>query len=165
MIKLKDHLPVALKPVEEVRDEIITILGENQARDIANAKANELLAALESGDIELEALAAESSLEYARHETVKRNSFLPDAQLVQEIFRLPAPAEDAVVDVVLPTSNGFAVVQLDAVVQGQLDSVALPVRQQYERVIANSSASQENSALMHQLRASATVEIFEDRIK
>ena len=165
MVKLREHLPVALKPVEEVRDEIITILGDNSARDIANTKANELLAALQSGDIDLEVLATESSLEYARHETVKRNSFLPDAQLVQEIFRLSAPPEDEVVEVVLPTSNGFAVVQLDAVVQGQLDSVALPVRQQYDRVIANGNASQENSALMRQLRASAKVEIYEDRIK
>ncbi len=36
MIRLKEHLPVALKPVEEVRDEIITTLSDNLARD--NAK-------------------------------------------------------------------------------------------------------------------------------
>jgi hypothetical protein len=38
-------------------------------------------------------------------------------------------------------------------------------RQQYERVIANGNASQENSALMAQLRTNAKVEVFEDRIK
>jgi hypothetical protein len=85
--------------------------------------------------------------------------------LVQEIFRLPAPAEGATVEAVLPTSKGFAVVQLEAVVKGELGDNAALARQQYERVIANGNASLENSALMSQLRASANVEVFEERIK
>jgi len=165
MIKLKEHLPVALKPVEEVRDEIIATLGDNLARDNAKGKAEELLAALQDGDTELEALATESGLEYARHEAVKRNTSVPDTKLVEEIFRLPAPAEGGVVEAVLPTSSGFAVVQLDSVVQGDLEGAAQFAQQQYERVISNGVASLENSALMRQLRTSAKVEVFEDRIK
>ncbi len=164
MIKLREHLPVALKPVEEVRDEIIATLGDNLARDSANAKANELLAALQGGDTELETLATESGLEYGHHGAVKRGSPIPDTMLVQEIFRLPAPLEGEAVEVVLPTSNGFAVVQLESVVQGELEAEAL-MAQQYERVISNGSASLENSALMRQLRSSAKVEVFEDRIQ
>ena len=68
MIKLKEHLPVALKPVEEVRDEIIATLSDNLARDNAKAKADELLAQLQAGESELETLATESGLEYGRHE-------------------------------------------------------------------------------------------------
>jgi peptidyl-prolyl cis-trans isomerase D len=165
MIKLMEHLPVALKPVLEVRDEIIATLRDNLARDSAKAKANDLLAASQSGAGELETLATEAGLEYAHHELVKRNAFTPDAMLVQEIFRLPQPAGDARVEAVLPTSNGFAVVQLESVVQGSIENDALMTQQQYERVIANGNASQENSALMAQLRAAAKVEVFEDRIK
>ncbi len=164
MIKLREHLPVALKPFEEVRDEIIATLSDNLARDSANATANELLAALQGGDTELETLATESGLEYGHHGAVKRGSPIPDAMLVQEIFRLPAPLEGEAVEVVLPTSNGFAVVQLESVVQGELEAEAL-LAQQYERVISNGSASLENSALMRQLRSSAKVEVFEDRIQ
>ncbi len=164
MIRLKEHLPVALKPVEEVRDEIIVTLTNNLARDNAKARADELLAALQTGG-ELETLATEAGLEYARHEAVKRNSFVPDAILVKEIFRLPKPADGEVVAAVLPSSNGFAVVQLDSVVQGDLEEGALMSKTQYERVISNSNASLENAALMRQLRASASIEIFEDRIK
>ena len=165
MIRLREHLPVALKPVEEVRDDIIATLSDNLARDNANAIATELLAALQQGNGDLESLAAESALEYARHDAVRRNSAEPDAMLVQEVFRLPVPAEGELPAVVLPTSNGFAVVQLDSVVQGELEGEALLAQQQYERVLANGSASLENSALMRQLRASAKVEVFEDRIK
>ena len=165
MVRLKEHLPVALKPLEEVRDEIIATLGDNLARDNAEAKAVELLAALQNGASEFEALATESGLEFARHEAIRRNSFVPDVTLVQEVFRLQTPAEGATVQTVLPTSNGFAVVELESVTQGALEGGALLARKQYERVIANSNASQEASALMRQLRASADVEVFEDRIK
>jgi len=166
MIKLKEHLPVALKPLAEVREDIIATLSENLAREKANTKAEELLASSQNGETGLEALATESGLEYARHEAVKRTSGVLDAMLVKEVFRLPVPAEGEVIETVLPTSNGFAVVQLDSVVQGDLESgTAVMARQQYERVIANGNASLENSALMRQLRASADVEVFEDRIK
>ena len=165
MIKLKEHLPVALKPIEEVRDEIIATLSDNLARDNANTRAGELLAASKAGDAGLEALAAEAGLDYARHEAVKRGTSVPDVKLVEEIFRLPEPAEGEVVEAVLPNSNGFAVVQLDSVVQGELDDEAPFVQQQYERIISNGAASQESSALMQQLRATAKIDVFEDRIQ
>lgn len=165
MIKLKEHLPVALKPVEEVRDEIIATLSDNLARENAKAKADELLAALQNGDTELEALATESGLEYGHHGKVKRNSPIPDTKLVQEIFRLPVPTEGAPIEAVLPTSSGFAVVQLESVEQGVVDDSAMLVQQQYERVISNGNASLENSALLRQLRSLAKIEVFEDRIR
>jgi len=164
MIRLKEHLPVALKPLEDVRDEIIATLSDNLARDKASAKAEELLAALQGGDTALETLATESGLEYGHHGAVKRGSPIPDAALVQEIFRLPAPLEDVAVEAVLPTSTGFAVVQLESVVQGELEAEIL-MAQQYERVISNGNASLENSALLRQLRATAKIEVYEDRIR
>lgn len=165
MIKLKEHLPVALKPVEEVRDEIIATLSDNLARDNAQATAADLLASLQGNEVELETLATDSGFEYGHHDSSKRSSPLPDVMLVQEIFRLPAPAEGEAVNAVLPTSNGFAVVQLESVVAGDLESGPAFAQQQYERVIANGHASLETTALMRQLRDAAAVEIFEDRIK
>jgi peptidyl-prolyl cis-trans isomerase D len=165
MIRLREHLPVALKSLEDVREEIVTTLGDNLARDNANAKAMELLAALQSGESDLETLAADSGLEYARHELVKRNAFVPDVTLVQEVFRLQAPAVDATVKAVLPTIDGFAVVELDSVVPGEIDEGAPFARQQYERVIANNNASLESFALMRQLREAADVEVFEGRLQ
>lgn len=165
MIKLKEHLPVAVKPVMEVRDQIIATLRDNLARENAKTRADDLLAAAQAEGGDLEALATESELEYSRHELVNRNAFAPDATLVKEIFRLPEPDGDAGVEAVLPTSGGYAVVQLVTVEQGSLDGNAQVNKQQYERVIANGNASQENAALLAQLRAAANIEVFEDRIK
>ena len=165
MIKLKEHLPVALKPVEAVRDEIIATLSDNLARESAQAMASDLLASLQAGESELEALATDTGLEYGHHDAVKRGSPTPDTKLVQEIFRLPVPAQGEAVDVVLETTSGFAVVQLESVIQGDLETGPAFAQQQYERVIANGNASLETAALMAQLRNTADVEVFEDRIK
>ena len=165
MIRLKEHLPVTLKLLDDVREEIIQSLNDNLALDNANAKAMELFAALQSGESEFEALATESGLEYGHYEAVKRNSSALDVKLVQEVFRLQSSGEDGKVQAVLPTGDGFAVVELESIVQGELDSGALLARRQYERVIANGNASQEAFALMRQLRSTAEVEVFEDRIK
>ena len=165
MIKLRQHLPVAVKSLDEVRDTIVTTLGENRARDNANARANELLAAIQSGESELEALATEAGLEYGIHQAIKRNSLIPDSTLVEEVFRLAAPAGNETVKAALPTGNGFAVVELNEVVQGVLGDGATVALQQFERIIANSNASQENSAVLSQLRAAADIEVFEDRIR
>lgn len=165
MIRLKEHMPVALKPLEDVRDEIVVTLSDNMAREIAETRASDLLAALQSGDQDFEALAVESGFEFGLHEAIKRNSIVPDVTLVQEVFRLQAPAEGSPVQTVLPTTAGFAVVELESVIAGELDGDVLLAQQQYERVLANTSASHEASALMRQLRASAVVEVFEDRIK
>lgn len=165
MVKLKEHLPAALKSLEDVREEIITTLAENLARDKAKAKAMDLLAALQDGDDGLEALAANSGLEYIHYELVKRNAQVPDATLVQGVFRLPSPEGEASVREVLPTDAGFAVVELDAVVAGELDTGSPIARLQYERLIANQSASQEAFGLMRQLRSAAEVEVFEERLQ
>jgi len=165
MIKLNKHLPVALKPLAEVRDEIIATLTANQAHDKAEAQANELLAALQDGKGEFKALAQEAGLEFNEHKSIQRNALVPDATLVEEIFRLPAPAEGEPDRAVLPTSNGFAVVELEAVVNGKLDPGAVLARQQYQRVLANGRASQEAFALIRQLRAAADITIHEARIQ
>lgn len=165
MIRLKEHLPVALKPLSDVRDVIIATLASNLAHDQAEAEANVLLASLESGEGDMETLATEHGLEYSIQAEANRNSAEPDAELVQEVFRLQAPAEGDVVRAVLPASGGFAVVELTAVVDGVIDGEALFAMQQYERGIANGNASLETAAVLAQLREAAEIEVFEDRIK
>jgi len=165
MIKLKEHLPVAVRPLTEVRDEIITTLNDKLARENAEAKATELLASLQAADTDLETLATESGLEFGIHEEIKRRTSVPDTMLVGEVFRMSAPAAETTVQEVLPTSNGFAVVELTSVKRGSLEGDELIAAEQYSRVIANGSASQETTAIMSQLRAAADIVVFEDRIQ
>ncbi|MGD9265234.1 MAG: peptidylprolyl isomerase, partial [Lysobacterales bacterium] len=166
MVRLSEHLPVTTRPLEDVREEIVATLRGNLAREQANARADALLAELQGGESDLETLAAEAELEFGQHEAVQRAAQVPDATLVAEVFRLPAPAEGETIQAVLPTAAGFAVIELLSVDPGQIaeDAPAF-MREQYQRVVANSYASQEANALMRQLRDAAAVEIFEERIQ
>ncbi len=165
MIKLKKHMPAALKPLDQVRGQVVATLVRNLAFDEAHGRAEKLLQAAKSGTEPLEKLAADAGLKYASFEAVKRTSQEPDTQLVEEIFKQPRPAEGKADDVVLPTSEGFAVVALETVEDGALEPGNKQARQQYRRYLANSSASEEVTGLMAQLRAAADIEVFEENIK
>ncbi len=165
MIRLKEHLPVALKPLDLVREEITSTLTDNLADEKARNKAEALLASFQTGEEDLETLAAGEELEYGRHESIGRNNFVPDSTLVKEIFRLNTPVEGETVQAVLPMTTGFATVELESVVDGAIEEGAVLAQQQYERILANSSASHEAWALMRQLRSAAVVEVYEDRIR
>jgi peptidyl-prolyl cis-trans isomerase D len=166
MIRLQEHLPAAIKPLETVRDEIVATLTENLALDNAKAEADALLASLQGGETDLETLATEAEFEYGRHESIKRSAQVPDPMLVEEVFRMPAPAEGESVDGVLATGDGFAVVELIQVKAGELTDETAPfMRPQVERIIANSNASLETTALMRRLRLTSDIEVFEERIQ
>lgn len=165
MIKLREHLPVALKPLDEVRDDVVAALVQQQALDQAEAVANDLLVALESGSDDLDTLALAAGLESNRYELLKRNALVPDNQLVTEIFQLSPPADGETVRAVLPSADGFAVVELEAVEAGVMQAGEALAQQQYSRILTNSNASQEAFALMRRLRDTADVKVYEDRIQ
>jgi len=165
MIKLRKHFPVALKPLGEVREDIIASLTEKQTRDQAEAIASDLLVALQGGKDNLETLATNAGLESNRYELLKRNALQPDNKLVTEIFKLKPPAEGETIQVVLPSTDGFAVVELEAVKDGVAQEGEALAQQQYSRILTNSYASQEAFGLMRRLRSEAEVKVFEDRIQ
>lgn len=165
MIKLRKHYPVALKPLAEVRDSIIEALTEKQALDQAKATADDLLAALQTGQDDLEALATDAGLEVNHYQLLKRNALQPDGRLVAEIFKMTSPAEGETVQAVLPATDGYAVVVLEDVQDGVATEGEVLARQQYSRILTNSYASQEAFALMRRLRSAADVKVYEGRIQ
>jgi peptidyl-prolyl cis-trans isomerase D len=165
MVKLLEHLPQATRPLDEVRDEIVNALTEQAARDRAEATANELLAAYQSEEGDIETLALVAELEYSYFDQIQRNALVPDNRLVTEVFQLSIPAEGQSIEAVLPSTDGFAVIQLEKVTDGVIDEGAALAQQQYSRILTNSNASQEATGLIKRLRSEADVKVFEDRIK
>lgn len=165
MIKLREHFPVALKPLADVRDLIIESLTQKQALDQAEATANELLAALQAGQGDLETLATAAELEVNHYQLLKRHALQPDSRLVTEIFKMKPPAEGETVQAVLPATDGYAVVVLEDVQDGVAAEGGALAQQQYSRILANSNASQEAFALMRRLRSAADVKVYEGRIQ
>lgn len=165
MIRLRQHMPAATKPLDEVRDDIVAALADKMARDRAKAQADELLLSLQSGQASLESLADEADLEYNHYELLKRNALQPDNKLVTELFQLQAPQDGQTVQVVLPSTDGFAVIELESVIDGVAEEGAALAQQQYARILANGRASQEAISLMRRLRDEADITVLEDRIQ
>lgn len=164
MIRVAEHFPVAVKPVEEVGAEIIAALHLERADEAALARAGELQSELQTEGATLESVAEQAGLEVSAQEAAPRRHQEPDAELVNNLFKLGAPAEGESVNAVLAASNGHALVVLDEVIDGSLEEGAVLLETQYRRILANANASTESWALVRQLREESNVQVFEDNL-
>jgi peptidyl-prolyl cis-trans isomerase D len=163
MIRLKEHLPEALLPLEEVRDRVVASVRRQQALDAANATAQGLLTALQDGG-EIQSLAESHALELVEAEAATRTSAELDATLREQVFLMEAPQEGGRITQVVELADGYAVVQLDRVTDGVLTDEDALRAQAYKRRIATASASSEAMGFLRLLRAQSTIEIYEDRL-
>ncbi len=163
MILMKEHLPEALLPLEEVRNRVVqSVLGQ-RAMDAAQLRANEILAQVSSG-ADLSELSAENELELLADEAATRNSPAVRSDLLQDLFLMKAPGEDELVNEVLKLSDGYAVVQLQSVTDGVLSEEDVLKAQSYNRRISNATGSNEAYSFMRMLRSQSEIKVFEDRL-
>jgi peptidyl-prolyl cis-trans isomerase D len=163
LIRLREHMPEALLPFEEVREQVAESVRRQRAMDAAAAAARELLAALEEG-AEIGALAESGARELVVAEAATRSSAEIDQTLRQQVFLMEAPVEGGRITQVVELPDGYAVVQLESVQDGSLTEDDALRRQAYQRRIAAASASAEAMGFLQLLRAQSTIEIYEDRL-
>lgn len=164
MIRLKEHLPAAVQPVESVRDQIEQLIREQESLAVAREQAETLHRAWQEAPGDLDRLAADAGLQAHHFEAASRGSADPDERVVRGVFGLPAPAPAHPVTAVLEADDGYAVVGLEGLTPGHLDLDSPLQAQQYRRQIANAAATIEALAFMRQLREAARIEVFEDRL-
>lgn len=164
MIRVAEHFPAALRPLDEVREEIIAALRAEAAHEAARARADALLAAVSSGAAGLQDAAAEAGLEVTTVEAAGRYSAEPDRVVVSNVFKLARPAEGEPLETVVEAADGFAVVVLTEVADGRLDEDSVLGNRQFRRQLANANASSEAWALVRQLREQADVKVFEENL-
>jgi len=164
MLRDKEHMPAAVKPLEEVRDQVVAALRKDRAHQEALKQANALLTALQSGDTDLKTLAQDAGLEMQTVEGALRTDTSPDAPTVTGVFKLARPQENQPVYAIVEAGNGPAVVALDEVVDGSEDDVSKPELKQDRRQIANASASYDAWGLLKELRDSAEITVYEENL-
>jgi len=163
LLRLKEHLPQALLPLEEVRERVVEAVTRLRAMEAAARSAEELLASLSEG-AEIQALAESAGLELVVAEEATRLSAELDGRLRQQVFLMDAPGEEAAVTGVIELDDGYAVVQLDSVTDGVLAEEDVMRKEAYSRRISNASAGDETIAFMQMLKAQSNIEVFEDRL-
>jgi peptidyl-prolyl cis-trans isomerase D len=163
LIRLKEHLPEAQLPLEEVRDQVVESVRRERAMEAASAVADELLASLTSG-ADIVTLAESSGLELVEADVALRTSPEFDAQLREQVFLLQRPDDAGPARAVVELGESYAVIQLDSVTQGELSEEDALKKQAYQRRISNSSASTETLGFVRMLREQSTIEVYEDRL-
>jgi parvulin-like peptidyl-prolyl isomerase len=88
-----------------------------------------------------------------------------DSGLRNELFRMAIPEEGAMTTGVVEVADGYAVVQLESVSEGELVADDDVRKQLYQRRVQAATASDEMMAFIRMLREQSTIEVFEDRLQ
>ena len=149
VLRISEHKPEAVKPLDEVKAQIADTLKHNKAAQQAKAQADKLLADLNAGKADVLSAAG---LTLGASKTVDRNSQDPVAQTA---FNLPQPAAGKTTWGVSEDMQGNVVlVALDKVSSG-----ALPQEQVDEMVkgMTQNNAQLAFEALLENLRKDAKI--------
>ena len=134
VLRVLDHEEAAVKPLDEVRDEIAVILHDKRAADAAAAKAAELADALSTGE---DLSVAAGDYEVKDLGLVARDAAQVPAEIRDFSFRLvrPGSGEASYGSLSLSDGDGAAVV-LAEVVDGSLESMDEAARDQTRKGLA-----------------------------
>ncbi len=150
-----------LKPLDEVKDSIVTVLKNQKAEEQAKALADQLVEQYHNENKSLQDLAAANSLEVITESAVPRSGSTLPFNLVKDLFELPRPAEgEAVVKVLKGNGSDVAVVELLAVNDAdvsQIENLDTEAAQLTRNVKNN-----ELQLLIQALRENASITINED---
>lgn len=117
VLRVRQHIAAAVKPLAEVKNVIINQLTQAQAIQQATLLANQLSGALVNA-ADPAAIAAKNGLVWRTASGVARTSQLPNTQVVQQAFNLPLPTAEqkrSVQSLVLPNGDAAVVALMQVV--------------------------------------------------
>lgn len=162
VIEIDEHFPAEVQPLEQVADRIEQRLIADGAREMARERAEALREQAAETDL-AELVAADDDLELTEHPDVGRFDFQHGPQLLGELFRLPAPGDEPSLHV-LPRSQGFALVRLEAVRSGNPAEATEQERDLMRQQIRFRQANEEVMGLLAYLRENTEIRVVEDRL-
>lgn len=164
VIRAEEHKPRVVRPLEEVRDEIVARLKDEASIARTEALVRTLRAELDAG-ASLEDVAAKAGATIETAEGIGRTALNVDAALVGKVFALPRPAPGKPTRSVVELRKGdYALVELTAVVDGDPSKLTAEERTRAREQLQQGVAAVEGRALLGALRAGAEVKVAEDRM-
>lgn len=155
IVKVTTHRKAEVKPLAEVRDDIVDLLREERAAAAAKAAADEIVAKLQAGEkLETLASAAKATVEPARF--VSRGDPSIPAALRNAVFEAPRPGESPVIRTTTLDDGSAAVYVLTRTRVG--DTSANPqLVQQQNVMLVQRAASGDIAAYISEARRKAEV--------
>jgi len=163
-LRKRETRSATMKPIEEVRAEIVDTLKQQRARERVTELGEELLARLgESG--QWESLISDNAME-SKQSTQTRFMPSPDTSPVvaQEVFRARSPDEEPVYGGVTVSDGGFVLYRLTDVKAGIPADADESTVQQIDEFLVKRRGGDYFLSYQNGLRDSAKVEIFEENL-
>jgi peptidyl-prolyl cis-trans isomerase D len=156
VLRVLEHEEANEKPLDDVRDEIVTILREKRAADAAAAKAAELVDALRTGE---DLTAAAGNYQVEDLGLVTRDKAEVPAEIRDFAFKLARPAQGGASYGSLSLADGdAATVVLSEVVDGSLEGMDEVARDQARESLAQEIGRTYYDDLLADLESRADIE-------
>ena len=162
VLRVAERKEATRQPLETVREQISQLLNDEEARALAEAKGNELIAGLQSGDTTLVSIAETESLEVQATELITRNVSEPAAAVVTAAFTVSAPdADQPVYKGVMSASGDYIIVALEEVKAGDFSSLPAMAQEQLWSNLNKVHGAAEMAAVLSNLKTQASITIPE----
>ena len=120
VVRVAEHEAASPKPLEQVRDEIKSIIAKQNAREKAHEDGQQAIDDLRAGK-SIETLAQQFDAEVKQSEFIKRDDKQVPAAILRKVFTLNKPQQDKQTMGGVPLASGdFAVIILNAVREAAL---------------------------------------------
>jgi peptidyl-prolyl cis-trans isomerase D len=164
VMRVESHKEATPRSLDEVRDEIISAIRAERARDALKGVVDDLLKQAAEGK-GLQEIAAESGGEFKALGMVERDDPQVDRQILMEAFRLPVPAEGQVAVGVTDLGIGRrALVAVSRVVPGKVADLDEDERDALVQRLASQLGASEFQAVLSSLRQQTKIVTYRDRL-
>ncbi|NDY97089.1 SurA N-terminal domain-containing protein [Wenzhouxiangella limi] len=163
VVEVEEHFPAEPQPLEAVADRIRERLIADGAREMARERAESLKEQAAGSSDLAELVAGDENLSLNEYPAVGRYDFQHGPQLLDELFRLPAPGDEPTLHV-LPRAQGFALVRLEGVQPGNPVEAAQEERDLMRQQIRFRQSNEEVLGLLAYLRENTDIQVVEDRL-
>lgn len=165
VLQVTEHSPSALRPLAEVREQVLADLQADRLATAARERAEALLERARKGET-LEALATELGVVPQDSNGVARQAGFPDPAIATEAFRLLPIEAGKPADVGLAALSGgrFALVVATKVTPGDTSTLTPDVRSQIRAQLAQMRGDMERQAFVKALRGQFEITVAEERL-
>lgn len=160
-LRVKRYSEPELLPLADVRDDVVTAITSQVARDAAMTEVRVAMAAIAAGEATIESFAVDNGYEWqVEIGADRRNANLPEAVL-RRAFELAPPADESpVLDYVINVSGDIQLLELARVSEGKLDNLNEIQRGVLERQVGGEYGSLVQQEYQNGLREAAEITIL-----
>lgn len=162
VMRVKEHTPASIKPLEDVRPRISDMLRITRAQNQAEQQGKQVISMLAEKKADADKLAVQQKSQWVKKPAVSRTAKDVNAQILNHAFVMPRPDKDAPsVDGVRLNTGDYAVLQLGAVKDADASVAKADELQQIGASLARLKATAEYSSYIEDLYRKADVKINE----